>query len=53
MRRVLAAVPTEFLEFEPLRRLLLILVSHVIAVLALTALQHNIVSWHIWSVVSC
>jgi hypothetical protein len=39
-----AAEAAIFLEFKPLRRFLLILVRHVIAVFAITTLQNDIVS---------
>jgi hypothetical protein len=45
---VLAAEAAEFLELQPLRRLLLILVGDVVAVLAIAALQHDIFSRHIF-----
>jgi hypothetical protein len=44
MRRVFTAEPAEFLELQTLSRLLLVLVRHVIAIFAITALQHDIVS---------
>jgi hypothetical protein len=46
VRPVAAAAAAELSEFEPLRRRLLILRRHVVAALALGALQHDVVAWH-------
>ena len=46
MLRVLAAPAAKFAELEPRCSLLLILVSHVIAMLAITTLQRNVISRH-------
>ena len=46
MQLVLAAATAEFAEFEPVRRILLVLCRHVIALFALRALQNNIISRH-------
>ena len=46
MRRVLAALAAELVEFQPARRRLLVLGGGVIAVLAITALQRNNLSRH-------
>jgi hypothetical protein len=43
---VLAATPTELAELEPIGSRLFVLRSHVVAALALTALQNNIIAWH-------
>src|SRR5437868_8628933 len=44
--RVAAAAAAELPELQALRRRLLILRRHVVAALALGALQHNVVAWH-------
>jgi hypothetical protein len=41
---VLAAKATVFFEFEPRRRFLLVLVGDVVAILAIAALQNDVVS---------
>ena len=46
MRRVFAARPAKFAEFQPARRGLLVLGGGVIAVFAITALQRNNLSRH-------
>ena len=46
MRCVFTAAAAEFTEFQTLSRRLLILRRYVIAALAITALQHNIVTRH-------
>ena len=49
MQLVLAAATAELVELQPVRRVLLILCRHVIALFALRALQNNIISRHISS----
>src|SRR2546421_2969451 len=44
--RVAAAAAAELPELQALRSRLLVLRRHVVAVLALGALQHNVVAWH-------
>src|SRR2546421_3806404 len=44
--RVAAAAAAELPELQALRRRLLVLRRHVVAALALGALQHNVVAWH-------
>ena len=46
VRRVFAARPAKFAEFQPARRGLLVLGGGVIAVFAITALQRNNLSRH-------
>ena len=46
MTDVLTAATTELLELETFRSGLLVLGSHVVATLALCALQYNIVTRH-------
>jgi hypothetical protein len=46
VRSVLAAAAAELPELQPLRRRLLILRRHVVAALALGALQHDVVARH-------
>ena len=46
MQLVLAAATAELAEFEPVRRILLVLGRHVIALFALRTLQNNIISRH-------
>jgi len=46
MTCVLAATATEFTEFQPVRRGLLILGRHVVPTLTISALKHNIIAWH-------
>jgi hypothetical protein len=46
MTCVLAATATEFAEFQPVGRGLLILGRHVIPALAILTLKHNIIAWH-------
>jgi hypothetical protein len=43
---VLAATATEFTEFQPLGRGLLVLGRHVVPTLAILALKHNVIAWH-------
>jgi hypothetical protein len=45
--RVFAATPAELAELEPVGRCLLVFRRHVVAAFALTALQHNVIAWHI------
>lgn len=47
VRLMLAAHAAELAELQPLRRLLLILVRHVVARLAHRTLENNIVSRHV------
>ena len=47
-----AAATTKFIEFEPVWLRFLILGRHVIALFALRALQYNVISRHINSVIS-
>lgn len=44
--RVLTAAPAELLELQPIRRRFLVLARYVIAALAITALQYNVIAWH-------
>ena len=44
--RVLTAAPAELLKLQPIRRRFLVLARYVIAALAITALQHNVIAWH-------
>ncbi len=46
MLRVLAALTAELAELEPRCRLLLVLVSDVIAMFAITTLQRDVISRH-------
>jgi hypothetical protein len=46
VRPVNAAAAAELSELKSLRRRLLVLGRHVVAALALCALQHNVVAWH-------
>jgi hypothetical protein len=46
MTRVLAATATEFAEFQPVRRGLLILSRHVVPTLTIVTLKHNVIAWH-------
>jgi hypothetical protein len=46
---VLAATPTEFAEFQAVRRGLLILGRHVVPTLALITLKHNVIAWHFFN----
>ena len=48
MIRVLAATSTKLTELQPVRRGLLILGRDVVAVLAFSALKHDVVAWHIY-----
>jgi len=43
---VLAATATEFLELEPIGRRLLVLCRSVVAALAFTTLEHNVIARH-------
>ena len=47
MQSMRPAAPTELLELQTVRSLLLILGRHVIALFALGALQYNVVSRHL------
>jgi len=44
--RVLTAAPAELLKLQPIRSRFLVLGRYVIAALAITALQHNVIAWH-------
>jgi hypothetical protein len=46
VRPVLAAATAELPELETLGRRLLVLRRHVVAALALGALQHDVIAWH-------
>jgi hypothetical protein len=46
MIRVLAAMATKLTKLKPVWRGLLVLRRHIIAVLTISALQHNIIAWH-------
>src|SRR5215203_2836617 len=46
MTRMLAATSTEFTEFQPIGRGLLILGRHVVPTLAIVTLKHNVIAWH-------
>ena len=46
MIRVLTAAPAELLKLQAIRSCFLVLGRYVIAALAITALQNNIVAWH-------
>jgi hypothetical protein len=46
MQTVTAAAAAKFLKLKPVRRVLLILCRHVIALFALGALQNDVISWH-------
>ena len=46
MIRVFTAASAELLELQTIRSCLLVLRRHVIAALAITALQHNVIAWH-------
>jgi hypothetical protein len=43
---MLAATATKLAKLKPVRRGLLVLGRHVVAVLAVIALKHNIIAWH-------
>jgi hypothetical protein len=43
---MLAATATEFTEFQPVGRGLLILGRYVIPALACLTLKHNVIAWH-------
>ena len=45
--RVLTAAPAELLKLQPIRRSFLVLGRYVITALTVTALQHNIIAWHV------
>ncbi len=45
--RVFAATATEFAEFQPIGRGLLILGRHVVPALAIVTLKHNVIAWHV------
>lgn len=45
--RVLTTTATKLLKLKPIRRGLLILRRHVVAALAVTTLEHNIIAWHL------
>src|SRR5881394_624184 len=44
--RVFTAASAELLELQTIRSSLLVLRRHVIAALAITALQYNVIAWH-------
>jgi hypothetical protein len=44
--RVFTAAPAELFKLQPIRRRFLVLAGYVIAALAITALQHNVIAWH-------
>ena len=44
---MLAAATTELLELQPVRRVLLVLRRHIIALFTFRALQNNVISRHI------
>jgi hypothetical protein len=46
MTCVLATTATEFAEFQPVRRGLLILGRHVVPTLTILTLKHNVIAWH-------
>ena len=46
MRSMTSALSTKLFELEAIRRLLLVLGSDVIPVLALGALKRDVISWH-------
>ena len=46
MISVLATTATEFTEFQPVRRTLLILGRNVVAAFAFVTLKHNVISRH-------
>ena len=46
VQSVAAAATTELFELQPVRRVLLVLCSHVIPLFALGALQNYVISWH-------
>jgi hypothetical protein len=52
MQCVATAAATILFELQPVRRVLFVLCRHVIALFALRALQNNVISGHITSVVS-
>lgn len=46
MHSVRTTATAELLEFEPIRRRLLVLGRHVVAFFALCALQNDVIPWH-------
>ena len=46
VHRVAAAAATELLELQPVRRVLFVLGRHVVALLAIRALQNDVISRH-------
>src|SRR5439155_869282 len=44
---VAAAATAKLFELKPIRRVLFVLGRHVITLFALSALQYNVISWHI------
>ena len=52
MQSVAAAAAAELIEFQAVRRVLLVLGRYVVALFALGALQNYVISWH-KSLVSC
>ena len=46
MTGVLAATATEFTEFQPVGRGLLILGRDVVPTLTILTLKHNVIAWH-------
>jgi hypothetical protein len=47
MTSVLAATATELAKLKPIRRGLFILGRYVVAALANTTLQNNVIAWHL------
>lgn len=47
MSRVLTATSAELAEFQAIRRGLLVLGRRVVPTLAIGALKHNIIAWHL------
>jgi hypothetical protein len=46
MIRVLTAAPAELLKLQTIRGRLFVFCRYVIAALAISALQHNVIAWH-------
>jgi hypothetical protein len=44
---MLTATATEFAEFQPIRRRLLVFGRNVVATLTVLTLKHNVIAWHI------
>ncbi len=49
---VATAAAAKLFKLKPVRRVLFILCRHVITLFALSALQNNVISWHIFSQLS-